>query len=619
MSSAGERQQKRNQKACTTCRQVKLRCDSHERFPAPCTRCLKKNIQCRIDPDFKRTRTRNRLDEVTNQLNAIQKTLADQSQRGPASVPDSSTLGPSLAVETTNFNEVDHTFYQYSNIDDLPDSPLILNLASLEADHVKSLFSHFEKYYYRHCPILDTSMSFSSLHQSSPILFWTIIIISSRWHPTLHVQYNLFLEPYRHLLGQMLVNQIFFLETIQALTLLSFWPLAVPRQVEDPSWNYCGLITNAARKLGLDKARPSSSDSTSVTKHKTWVAIVQANCSHGWTSGVTVSAELLSSVGSTSPNCAATAEMEFFLKAEILRKLARYSSMIINFKADMDSLPFVQGLCTDLENSKDGYEEYCSMETDIVILGAQLCIYALHIDQERRMSSVPTSSRTSLKDKFTARRDCINLAYMTAAKLVHHFSEMVGNNVGSVNEHDQASMTLQRYLPKHYFGLLLLSMVFIYRTKLLQASSTKSLPSNPEAHVSQVYQLLISWSREPLDEPARAARVIRVMLGAETQGQLKIQDSNGEGRPGISFLDEIINTAREIRQREETGVEVLPSESGNVTLPGSETYPTMPDFQSLPLESIHDPSLEWSFPWGLDLLSTEQYNFDINNFYNGFS
>ena len=65
----------RSRRACTSCRQVKLRCDSDQTFPAPCSRCRKGNLHCRIDQGFRRTRARQHLDEVTSKLNAIQEAL----------------------------------------------------------------------------------------------------------------------------------------------------------------------------------------------------------------------------------------------------------------------------------------------------------------------------------------------------------------------------------------------------------------------------------------------------------------------------------------------------------------------------------------------------------------
>lgn len=42
--------------SCTHCRQHKIRCDASNRFPAPCTRCVKSRLHCEINPDFKPTK-----------------------------------------------------------------------------------------------------------------------------------------------------------------------------------------------------------------------------------------------------------------------------------------------------------------------------------------------------------------------------------------------------------------------------------------------------------------------------------------------------------------------------------------------------------------------------------
>lgn len=140
----------------------------------------------------------------------------------------------------------------------------------------------FEENYYRYCPILDINMSIATLHQTSPILFWTIVIIASRWHPILYYIYDSLLDPYRSLLGKTLVEPIHSIEPIQAIALLCFWPLSVPRQVDDPSWNYCGIVTNAAMRMGLNKmacgAQGSSTKDFVSIKEKTWMACVYANC-----------------------------------------------------------------------------------------------------------------------------------------------------------------------------------------------------------------------------------------------------------------------------------------------------------------------------------------------------
>jgi hypothetical protein len=42
----------RSSKACTECRQVKLRCDSQPKFPDPCTRCQSRALKCNFEASF---------------------------------------------------------------------------------------------------------------------------------------------------------------------------------------------------------------------------------------------------------------------------------------------------------------------------------------------------------------------------------------------------------------------------------------------------------------------------------------------------------------------------------------------------------------------------------------
>ncbi|SMN20609.1 similar to Saccharomyces cerevisiae YBL066C SEF1 Putative transcription factor, has homolog in Kluyveromyces lactis [Maudiozyma saulgeensis] len=39
--------------SCSHCRQHKIKCDAHQNFPAPCSRCTKYGLHCEVDPQFK--------------------------------------------------------------------------------------------------------------------------------------------------------------------------------------------------------------------------------------------------------------------------------------------------------------------------------------------------------------------------------------------------------------------------------------------------------------------------------------------------------------------------------------------------------------------------------------
>jgi hypothetical protein len=87
-------------------------------------------------------------------------------------------------------------------------------------------------------------MSINVLHETNPLLFWTIILISSRHTEAL-------IEPFKNLLARQLIEPVRSLYTIHALLLFCLWPLPVRKQIVDSSWNYCGFATSAAIRMGL--------------------------------------------------------------------------------------------------------------------------------------------------------------------------------------------------------------------------------------------------------------------------------------------------------------------------------------------------------------------------------
>lgn len=118
----------------------------------------------------------------------------------------------------------------------------------------------------------------------SPFLFWTIVIISGRCNSPFITLRDSLIAPYRQLLGNVLAGPIRDLESIQGLIFLCLWPLPVGSQTEDPSWNYCGLLTNAAIRMGLHTtgaAEDGTQSSTPIAelrlRSKTWMACLKVN------------------------------------------------------------------------------------------------------------------------------------------------------------------------------------------------------------------------------------------------------------------------------------------------------------------------------------------------------
>lgn len=99
--------------------------------------------------------------------------------------------------------------------------------------------------------MVEKFKSIDALHESSSILFWTIILVSSQWHPTQSHLYQQLVAPHQSLLSTVVKIAIQSVQQIHALILLCHWPVPLTRQSEDPSWNYCGMVMNAAMQMGL--------------------------------------------------------------------------------------------------------------------------------------------------------------------------------------------------------------------------------------------------------------------------------------------------------------------------------------------------------------------------------
>jgi hypothetical protein len=370
--------------------------------------------------------------------------------------------------------------------------------------------------------------------------------------------------------------------------------------------------------MGLNRVtldiQGSASKNVVNIKRKTWMACVHANCryvlhstspnpvdnfqSYAWSAGVAVSADVLARCA-LPPSLPTRVERELVAKVQILQKFARSSSIVTNLHPEMDAWNFTQNLCKDLDTIRDGNEAIWTVKMDVLTLGAQLGLYMLQLERGAKSQSFAASigDRQTVSSHMTF----INLAYMTTTRFIHSFSKMLESS-----ERDGAQVP-QRHLPKHYFKLLLLAMVFIFKVKILHAEELRASQDQVQTQIRTVYNILSSWSRDRLDEPGRAVRLADVISRNEKFSKLRLNESTSEGRPGLSLLDHFIDTGRTIRD----------SAANNEELDNTDN-PIDDDIAGV----VADPNLvgewqnsllDWNLPWGLDLSSTEQFDFDIEN------
>jgi hypothetical protein len=263
-------------KTCTECKQVKLRCDSRARFPAPCTRCSVKRLQCSVDASFRRTPARKRVEDMARELEALKGQNIEESR---------TTTSPSTADRSNDPTECLPSYSSVAIVDDTDLYPDNFQLRTFIIDRgsVVDCFELFAGFFYPHFPIISPLISITAIHSSSPLLFWTIIaiVLSKQIRPDHATIFNQ-LEPlYTSQLATEILKAPLPLQTIQAISLLIIWPFPVEKQPHDPSWLYSGIAVHGSLSLGLHRSTPvrtPNTDSESLRmRASTWLGCFFSN------------------------------------------------------------------------------------------------------------------------------------------------------------------------------------------------------------------------------------------------------------------------------------------------------------------------------------------------------
>ena len=297
-------------KACTNCRQVKLRCDAKEVFPAPCSRCMAQKLECKMDSTFKRVAARRQLEEVSTRLNNLQRTLGiDQAggkSRSPApaeaKAADQSlhSLSWAPAPDSRYFSDLSSRVARYPST--TPESSTIpgrwldlevqdeedtwpLGDVELSSGDIRKLFQHFDEHLCRHIPILEPCTSLRSYYTASKLLFWTVALVSCKFNSSYHELYFRLQPHHEALLAASLFKIPQSMKTLHSLLLVCIWPYPINSQFDDPVWVLMGTVINMAMTMGLHEpghqheyGRPMNPAQGSIyTRNVTWIFIFQTS------------------------------------------------------------------------------------------------------------------------------------------------------------------------------------------------------------------------------------------------------------------------------------------------------------------------------------------------------
>lgn len=268
---AGAAPPKGRAKACTACRQVKLKCDAREVYPNPCSRCKAHELDCRMDPSFKRVPARRQLEEVSERLINLQRSLGlDEDSTLPpvaSNVPipprfdrlTSATNQDRVQEESTDQHKTKAAEILEPGIRflDLQEEPQhgqwTIGDVTVSYRDTLILFKHFDAVLSRHVPFLEPCHSLYSMHKTNHLLFWTIVLISCRLYNHYDELYQRLLPHHRVLISTRVFGARPTLDVIHALLLICTWPYPVNTQHDDNTWLFCGVSITLAMSMGLHK------------------------------------------------------------------------------------------------------------------------------------------------------------------------------------------------------------------------------------------------------------------------------------------------------------------------------------------------------------------------------
>ena len=114
----------------------------------------------------------------------------------------------------------------------------------------------FEDYFYSYIPCLEPCTSLGDLYHASPVLFWTIVVISSRFHSSLNSMYSPLSVHQKALLAGNLLD-LPTLKGVHSVLIMCLWPNYTESESREPAWNLSGLAISMSMVLGLHTPQSS--------------------------------------------------------------------------------------------------------------------------------------------------------------------------------------------------------------------------------------------------------------------------------------------------------------------------------------------------------------------------
>ncbi|KAI5461874.1 hypothetical protein BGZ63DRAFT_356072 [Mariannaea sp. PMI_226] len=429
--------------------------------------------------------------------------------------------------------------------DDFDFQNAIVSLDNIFLDPLMAVeaFQIFADVFHPQLPILGP-LSINRIHETQPLLFWTIIVIvMNRWH---RADFAAFLtqlrDPFVKYFQQQMLQAPLPLYKIQAITLLIQWPLEVSIQSLDPSWLYCGTIIQAARFMSLDRHQMVPS----LRSLGVAAGNIQARV-NSWLGCFYVATSLSMHLGLPAPidsdlDLAAIHEFlrrykssissTFAAKVRVYLIVAKFMSLLNRDIGETISSSFLRLLDTELaalhSDTMDNGE--VSKAVELYILDTKLHFYTLAI--------------TKISHDSSSRSIMLTTALSAALRIIH-------TSTSTWRDYPEVKGSLsfiqkQRSLPKSHYRGFAFATIFLIR--FFHNSDTASLDEKQLAanHIQLAREHFKACSTSPHDEFSRTREVFEVLsrlkpMEAETK-KLRLTH-----RMGVSIILDALTNASEVR------------------------------------------------------------------------
>lgn len=402
-------------------------------------------------------------------------------------------------------------------------------------------YSRFADMFRPQLPITG-ALSISRVYHYQPLLFWTIIIIVA-WHVRGESHTEIlqqFRQPYETFLQRQMLDAPLPLYKIQALILLSEWPLGVDTQTRDPSWLYCGVAIQAARFMSLDRQQtiPSlrSLGVASGSIHariNTWLGLFYVSTSLSMHLGLPppIDSDLdFSAVQGLIERQKTPSAFATRVKVQLV--VAKFTALLTHDLDEATSLSFIRLLDTELKLIKpdDELSQDERRLVEVSILDAHMHFYAMFITKTPHGS---TSRSIMLRQALTVAQSIIRLSTSSWRN-------------GISGRFDTSMPETHRCLPKnHYRGFAFAAIFlirFFYRSKSASAEDKDSV----RKHVLLAQEHFKGCSLDAMDEFSRTARLFEILSQsrAEDSESAKLRMNH---RMGVSIVLDAVTDATEVR------------------------------------------------------------------------